>query len=160
MTGPELRDARKRQEWTQVDFAGKLGVSQGYVSLLESDRRDVPQHLLPKLVALLGLPASSSPSALGRIRSQAIARLAHSAPWDTPALPISPRSAVSTPELLVRTLRRKQVEARLVEALPWVLLRFPNVDWPWLVHHAKQHDLQNRLGFVVTIARGACRALA
>jgi hypothetical protein len=56
-------------------------------------------------------------------------------------------------ELLVRTLRREDVEARLLEALPWLLVRYPNVDWDWLVRFSKQHDLQNRLGFVVTLAR-------
>jgi hypothetical protein len=29
----------------------------------------------------------------------------------------------------------------------------PDLDWPWLVRHVKQHDLQNRLGFVITVAR-------
>jgi hypothetical protein len=56
-------------------------------------------------------------------------------------------------ELLVRTLSAQNVEARLVEALPWLLLNYPNVDWAWLLSAAKQNDLQNRLGFVVTVAR-------
>jgi hypothetical protein len=45
------------------------------------------------------------------------------------------------------------VEARLVEALPWLLVNHPNVDWQWLLREAKINDLQNRLGFVVTVAR-------
>ena len=28
-----------------------------------------------------------------------------------------------------------------------------DLNWSWLVSEAKQHDLQNRLGFVVTLAR-------
>ncbi len=66
---------------------------------------------------------------------------------------LSPKHALNPAELLVRTLQRKSVEARVVEALPWLLVRYPNVNWNWLVPYSKQHDLQNRLGFVVTLAR-------
>ena len=45
------------------------------------------------------------------------------------------------------------MDSRLVEALPWVLLRFPELDWPWLVGAAKVNDLQNKLGFVTGVAR-------
>ena len=41
----------------------------------------------------------------------------------------------------------------MVEALPWVLLEFSDLDWGWLVDQAKLENLQNRLGFVVTQAR-------
>ena len=53
MTGSDVRQARKQRQWTQADLAAKLGVTQAYVSLLESDRRDVPRRLQPRLVALL-----------------------------------------------------------------------------------------------------------
>ncbi|MGE0447875.1 MAG: hypothetical protein AB7P99_21815 [Vicinamibacterales bacterium] len=45
------------------------------------------------------------------------------------------------------------MEARTFEALPWLARRYPSLDWDWLLPHAKQHDLQNRLGFVVSLAR-------
>jgi hypothetical protein len=61
--------------------------------------------------------------------------------------------ALNPAEVLVRTLRAENVDARLLEALPWVLLKYPNLDWDWLVREAKSNDLQNRLGFVVTVAR-------
>jgi hypothetical protein len=60
---------------------------------------------------------------------------------------------VNPAELLIRTLMSPNVEARLVEALPWLLVNHPNVDWQWLLREAKINDLQNRLGFVVTVAR-------
>jgi hypothetical protein len=56
-------------------------------------------------------------------------------------------------EMLVRTLQAKDVDARLVEALPWVLVKYPDLDWNWLLREAKANDLQNRLGFVVTVAK-------
>ena len=47
----------------------------------------------------------------------------------------------------------RDLEPRLSEALPWVAWRYPDLDWEWLVRKAKLHDLQNRLGFVVALAR-------
>ena len=41
----------------------------------------------------------------------------------------------------------------LFEALPWLVLRYSTLDWSWVVREAKMHDLQNRLGFVVGLAR-------
>jgi hypothetical protein len=45
------------------------------------------------------------------------------------------------------------LEARLVEALPWLLLAFHEFDCNALVVRAKAEDLQNRLGFTVALAR-------
>jgi len=51
-------------------------------------------------------------------------------------------------------MERDDVEARVVEALPWLILEYWPLDEAWLVREAKLRDLQNRLGFVVTLARG------
>ena len=45
------------------------------------------------------------------------------------------------------------LEVRLTEALPWVLATYPDVDWPWLTDQVKLKDVQNRLGFLVALAR-------
>lgn len=34
-----------------------------------------------------------------------------------------------------------------------MLLKYPNLDWPWLLREAKADDLQNRLGFLLGVAR-------
>jgi transcriptional regulator with XRE-family HTH domain len=154
MSGSELRDARVGKKWNQADLAGRLAVSQAYVSLLESGQRPVPERLTRKLVSVLGLPASTLPvstestplpaddvaRALGSLGYSGFAHLRHARKFN-PA------------ELLVRTLRSSNVEARLVEALPWLLVNYPRVDWQWLLREAKVNDLQNRLGFVVSVAR-------
>ena len=41
----------------------------------------------------------------------------------------------------------------MVEALPWGLLKYVDLDWSWLVREAKADDLQNRLGILVSVAR-------
>jgi hypothetical protein len=55
--------------------------------------------------------------------------------------------------VLLAALASEELDARLVEALPWILLEYPTLDQDWLVQHAKLHDLQNRLGFVTGLAR-------
>jgi hypothetical protein len=60
---------------------------------------------------------------------------------------------VNPAQLLLDALRMHDLEPRLGEALPWVALQYPDLDWVWLVREAKLHDLQNRLGFVVGLAK-------
>lgn len=56
-------------------------------------------------------------------------------------------------ELLVAALTKSNLERRIVEALPWLVLTCSDMDWHWVVRECKVHDAQNRLGFVVTLAR-------
>jgi len=56
-------------------------------------------------------------------------------------------------EVLVAALKQENLEARLAEALPWVLLNYPDLAWKWLLDQARLHNLQNRLGFLVSMAR-------
>ncbi len=56
-------------------------------------------------------------------------------------------------EVLLAALAQDELEARLVEALPWLLLKYWEVDRNWLAREARLRDLQNRLGFVVSLAR-------
>ena len=152
MSGADVRQGRHAHGWTQADLARKLGVSQGYVSLLESNRRLVPSRLATKLVSALGLPPNRLPVTSTEVLSPdqvagALGTLGY------PGFAHVRYRTLNPAELLVRTLRAKTVEARAVEALPWVLVQHPALDWPWLLREAKQDDLQNRLGFVVTVAR-------
>jgi hypothetical protein len=54
---------------------------------------------------------------------------------------------------VLSALKSKNLEARLAEALPWVLLEHPELDWQWLISAAKINDLQNKLGFLTNVAR-------
>lgn len=154
MAGTEVRGARKAQGLTQANLAHKLGVSQAYVSLLETNRRQVSRRLAPRLVSLLQLPLSTLPvtSHSEPLPAERIAGSLGTLGYPGFAYLRSNRK-LNPAELLVRTLRRKTLDARLVEALPWVVARHPKLDWKWLLATAKQNDLQNRLGFVVTVAR-------
>jgi hypothetical protein len=61
-------------------------------------------------------------------------------------------------EVLLTALAQNNLESRLVEALPWLLLRYWEMDFAWVVEHAKKLDLQNRLGFVTSLARKVSEA--
>ena len=55
--------------------------------------------------------------------------------------------------VLLRALAHDELDARLIEALPWLLLHFEGFDCKGLAVQAKLNDLQNRLGFTVSLAR-------
>lgn len=154
MAGTEVRAGRKARRFTQVHLAHKLGVSQAYVSLLETNQRRVPRRLALKLASLLQLPSSTLPvtSQTRPLPSERVAGTLGTLGYPGFAY-LHHNRKLNPAEFLVRTLRRKNLDARLVEALPWVVARNPTLDWKWLLPTAKQNDLQNRLGFVVTVAR-------
>jgi transcriptional regulator with XRE-family HTH domain len=153
MTGKEVRTERRQRGWKQAELAKRLGVSQGYVSLLERGRRTVPPPLATKLVSLLELrpsrlPVRDAKPLLPAHVVGALGRLGY------PGFAYARESRLTNPsELVVGTLLRGNVEPRVVEALPWLLVKYPDLNWEWVVRQAKQHDLQNRLGFVVSLAR-------
>lgn len=56
-------------------------------------------------------------------------------------------------QLLLSALDHSDLDSRLVEALPWLTFTYADMDWDWLVMNAKVRDRQNRLGYVITLAR-------
>ena len=154
MTGQEVRDARKERGWTQADLAGRLGVSQGYVCLLERGQRSVPSRLAQRLASLLNLSPSRRPLSATRAPLEADAATRALGTLGYPGFAhYRQRDTLNPAELLLRVLRTPELDARVVEALVWVALAYPDLDWKWLTREAKVNDLQNRLGFLVTLAR-------
>jgi hypothetical protein len=60
---------------------------------------------------------------------------------------------VNPAAVLFEALVQEDLKVRLTKALPWVVLTYPDMDWPWLIREVKLRDAQNRLGFVVAMAR-------
>ena len=157
MTGQALRRARKEAGMTQGHLARLLRVTQPYVSLLERDRRRVPNALARALVRVLNgsateLPVDVSP---GKVRTTSERLVDELARLQYPGFAYLRRGkATQNPaEVLLSALALGDVEARLLEALPWLLLEFDRLDVSLVVREAKLQDLQNRLGFVVSLAR-------
>jgi hypothetical protein len=109
------------------------------------------------VVSVLGLPPNTLPvsSASTPLAADEVARALGTLGYGGFAhLRRSRQSRKFNPaELLLRALSSRHLEARLVEALPWLLVNYPKLDWRWLLREAKVNDLQNRLGFVVNVAR-------
>jgi transcriptional regulator with XRE-family HTH domain len=154
MTGQELRDARKARGWTQAELAGHLAVSQGYVCLLERDQRPVPGPLAQKLASLLNLSPNRRPlgSSTAPLEADAATRALGTLGYPGFAH-YRQRQTLNPADLLLKALRTPELDARVVEALVWVALTYADLDWEWLTREAKVNDLQNRLGFLVTLAR-------
>ena len=158
MSARELRAGRLAKSWSQVQAARRLGVSQPYLAMLERGRRRLTPKLALRAAKLYGLTLMAVPRAqralLARPDAATLARdlaglgypgLAHlrSRHW----MPKHPG------DVLLVALAHDDLEPRLVEALPWLVLRYWTLDWSWVVPEAKVRDLQNRLGFVVSLAR-------
>ena len=157
MTAAELRQARKNKGWTQQEAAALLGLSQTYLSLLEQGKRQVPKSRVQKLLtlydslSLLSLPMRGQKdwAGMGNLKlAQQLGGLGY------PGFAYMRTRATWNPaELLVAALTKDELESRTAEALPWLALAYSNMDWGWVVRQIKLHDVQNRLGFVLTLAR-------
>lgn len=157
MAANKLRAFRLDARLTQVEAAARLGVSQPYLSQLERGDRRLTEALAKVVARLYGLTAATSlpvPSEppeeewpADRLPRQ-LAALAY------PGYAHLRRGPAVNPALLVlEALSRNELDARVAEALPWVLVQYPDLDWKWLVTQVKLADLQNRLGFLVSVAR-------
>lgn len=157
MTGNDLRLGREQKHWTQEEAASRLRVSQPYLSLMEKGLRPVPEHLARKAVTAFGLLATSLPLKTSLEVVPAKSGNALAADLASLGYPgfahLKSRGKKNPAEVLLSALSSKHLEARLVEALPWILLTYPNLNWQSLTAAAKLRDLQNRLGFVTSLAR-------
>jgi hypothetical protein len=55
-------------------------------------------------------------------------------------------------EVVIRIVTQPELDPRLVEAVPWVLATYTDLDWNWLRDQVKLHNAQNRLGYLVHLA--------
>lgn len=142
-----LQHWRKRNGLTQVEAATLLGVSQPYLSLLENGARPLTAALRIRMKT--GRPADVEGWSDDRLRARLSALRYPGFAHVPPA-----RSRYSPDALLLSALGRPDVDARVVEALPWLVRQYASrMDLDWLVRQAKLQDLQNRLGFLLQLSR-------
>jgi len=156
MKAEELKAERVRRGWSQEDVARRLGVSQPYVGMLEQGKRPVTAALARKLTSACRFsPALLPPSTDGPRQASAQQLQVDLASLGYPGYAyLRRRAARKNPgDVLLEALAQNDLEPRLVEALPWLLVEYWEMDTTWLVARAKTLDLQNRLGFVASLAR-------
>ena len=153
----QLKAGRLRARLTQKQAAERLGVSQPYLSQLEKGERPVTPELALSATALYRLRATALPlpETLTEEPKGGDALLARQlSGLGYPGFAhLRPRKA-NPAAVVLAALLRKDLETRLAEALPWVLLTYADLDWSWLIRHTKLQDMQNRLGFLVGVAKG------
>ena len=157
MTAEQWVSGRTGAWLTQVEAAQRLGISQPYLSQLERGVRRAPDKLAEKAAALFGRPTAlprrtpeEYPERWDPERLQgALAALGY------PKFGHVWGGALENPAAVVLgALVQQDLDTRLVEALPWVLGRYVDLDWGWLRDECKLRDVQNRLGYVVHLAKG------
>lgn len=156
MRAHELKSARLRKGLLQTQVAKQLDVSQAYVNLLENGKRRLTPELTRQFAGLYDLSPDVLPvSEKFEVTTTDNQHLAESlAKLDYPGFAyMRSRVADANPsEVLLTALGQDALEARVAEALPWVVLRYARGESVWLVEQARKLNLQNRLGFVVGLA--------
>jgi transcriptional regulator with XRE-family HTH domain len=162
MTAGQWKTGREGAGFTQVEAARALNISQPYLSQLETGLRVASADLsrksakLYKLSAtILPLPESLDPRDVSPDQLQRkLASLGY------PGFEHVRSRARSNPaEVVLNAVVKRDLDTRLVEALPWVLRTYTNLNWVWLRDRAKWNNAQNRLGYLVHLAEQTARAL-
>lgn len=158
MNPAKLKAARHGRGWTQVHAAERLGITPAYLNFLEHGKRRLTPNLARRVTQLYKLAPDVLPvpvpfkavPANDQKLVEMLARLEYPGFAHVPA-----RTQKKNPlEVLLTALAQPSLSARVAEALPWVALNFVNADlWPWLLENARKENLQNRLGFVVALAK-------
>ena len=158
----ELRSARLAKGWTEDEAATRLGVTQAYLNFLEHGKRRLTSDLVRRAVSVYELSPKALPISDGYVPvetsdqhlAEALSRLGY------PGFRyLRPHTAKKHPnEVLLTALWQKSLDGRVAEALPWVVMNYAELD-SWLVEKARQFNLQNRLGFLVSLTRRVAEKL-
>jgi transcriptional regulator with XRE-family HTH domain len=150
MTGMQLLEARERRGWTQLQTGASLRVSQPYLSLMEKGLRPVPERVVKRAVEILQLSPETLPVRTSSRQSFDLPRSL--AALGYPGFAYLRGKKQNPASLLVFALSQQDLESRVLEALPWLVMHYPQMDWDWLVREAKLNELQNRMGYVTDLA--------
>ncbi len=138
---------------TQAAYAARLGVSQPYLSQLESGQRPLTPALRARLASVFPpdqLPLALSESflsdadlaaTLATLGYPGFAHLAGRAPALHPAA------------LLLDALRKPGADMRVVEGLVWLLAAYPATACSWLTDQARLLNPQTHVGVLAALAQ-------
>jgi hypothetical protein len=154
-----VRQLRERLGLTQQQAARRWKLSQAYLSLMEGGQRRVPDRLARRLVREDPSLVTALPLRLPQAAANDLPKLLGALGYSGFEYLAAPRAVEANPAAVVLTaLTARRLPARVTEALPWVLMQFPDLNWDWLVAEAKLANAQNRLGYLVSLARQVAEA--
>jgi transcriptional regulator with XRE-family HTH domain len=156
MKPQELRSARRNKGWTQTQAAAHLGMTQAYLNFLENGKRRLTPVLVRKAASVYGL----SPVVLpftdvflpGQMDNQKLVEMLAKLGYPGFSYLRAHTLGKHPFEVLLTALAQGNLDGRVAEALPWVAMKYVQLD-PWLLENSRKFSLQNKLGFVVTMAR-------
>jgi transcriptional regulator with XRE-family HTH domain len=161
MTAGQWKTGREKAGLTQVLAARVLRVSQPYLSQLETGLRVASADLARQAAKLYELPPTALPlpESLDVRGSPPDELQRQLASLGYPGFEHVRSKAVSNPaEVVLHAVVMPDLDTRLVEAVPWVLSTYTDLNWEWLRDRAKLNNAQNRLGYLVHLAEQTARA--
>jgi transcriptional regulator with XRE-family HTH domain len=156
MTADQWKAGREKAGLTQVEAACSLNVSQPYLSQLETGLRAASAELARKAAKLYELSPTALPLpepldvpvVLADDLQRKLASLGY------PGFEHVRSKLVGNPaEVVLAAVVNRDLDTRLVEALPWVLSAYTDLNWEWLRDRAKLNNAQNRLGYLMHLAK-------
>lgn len=156
MTAKHWVRGRKILKLKQAQAATALHISQPYLSQLEKGTRVATPDLVRRAMVLYRLPPTVLPVPQAE---EAIAVRPDILEKELAALRypgfahVRSRHTRNPAEVLFSAITQSDLDTRLVEALPWVVNEYPDLDWRWLCDQVKLRNAQNRLGYIVYLAK-------
>ncbi len=161
MNGQQLLNARLNKNWEQIETAEKLKVSQSYLSLLEAGKRPVTERLARRAVRVFKLPPTVLPFDTNQTLPKAKTKDNEQLDLQLAALGYPKFShlkknkklkKVNPAVVLITALQKDDLDSRSLEALPWLIFNFAEMNWKTIIREAKLSEAQNRLGFLISLA--------
>lgn len=147
-----LKDARESAGMTQQEAAEKLGLTQAYLSMLERGVRPVTAKVTAQAGKVFRMPPTALPLSTADAPEDARLKEKLGALGYPGFRYLRSRTLCNPAQVLLCALDVEDQDRRVVEALPWLVCAYPEMDWGWLGRHARMKDRQNRLGFVTDLA--------
>lgn len=156
MNGELLLKERLSRNWKQQETAQKLKVSQPYLSLIEAGKRPVTEKLARRAIHLFNLPPTALP-----IKESSDSSKTKTDDWLSSQLAalgypkfshLKKTVRMNPAQVLIAALKFGDLDSRTVEALPWLIYNFTDLDWSAVFRAAKLNDAQNRLGFLLSLS--------
>jgi transcriptional regulator with XRE-family HTH domain len=154
----QLKEARLVRGQNQQQAADHFGVSQAYFSMLEKGLRRPSRKLAQRLMRFYSLPPTVLPTTPLDTTEGSPEVLARELGWlGYPGFAhlATGQKKMNPADFLLAALSQNNLEARTAEGLPWLVAKYPDMNSAWLVQNARSKNLQNRLGFAVTLAQRA-----
>ena len=163
MTGEEWVRGRKNSGLTQIAAAKILGITQPYLSQLENGARMASKELMTRAATIYGLPNAlplPEPERAGQVGADTLQSSLAALGYPKFAH-VSAEDQHNPVAVIFLALVQGDLDTRLVEALPWVLCRYAvAMDWRWLLDQVKLRNAQNRLGYLVYLAKVLSKSVA